>query len=107
MSFIEERLLKETIVYALETALTTSGDAQYGSTQTARARVEHYQTVVRGVEEENLLSSHRAVVAVELPVRTRVWLDGVDTTAANALTVIESKGGRSLRGSACYEVLLR
>lgn len=104
MSFIEERLLKETIAYALPDGL--DGNAMsYAAPQTIKAAVRRKQTIVRNIDGDERVGSVEIASVVELPEHTRVWLDGVETIAASALVVIHPESRRGFRGEVYHKAV--
>ncbi len=98
------RMMPDIISYALPAALDGNSLA-YGEVQTTTAAVRRKQTVVRTIDGDELVGSIDVATVVELPEHTRVWIDGVETIADNALVVIHPESRRGFRGDVYYKAV--
>lgn len=97
-------LLDTTITVEPLTGANTYGDPTYGPAVTQSARVEVVSDVVRGVNDEELYTTHRVAVVVEIPLHSRITLAAREGSAIKRVARVE--GGHDFGGSSLYELRL-
>lgn len=73
-------LLTDTITFAAQSG-RSGWNATVGSQATAPARVELVNETVRGVDDEEVIITHRIATQAPLAVGTRVWVPGASTAS--------------------------
>lgn len=91
-------LLDVTITYALQSG-RSGWDATIGAQSTAPARVEQNQELVRGVDDEEVITTHKIATEADLPEGARVWLPGANTADVGASVQVKTRRVASPPGS--------
>jgi hypothetical protein len=98
------RLLDTTVTVEPCTGASTYGDPTYGTAVVYPARVETVSDVVRGVNDEEIYTTHRVALLEAVPVHSRVTLAAREGSAVKR--VARAEGGHSFGGDALFELRL-
>lgn len=93
-------LMKSTITIASVTGRDSYGKALYGAQRTARARVEAMRRMVRKVNGDEAVASHRIYTCDQVLLTDRIWLPGANTASAEASNVPLAVAASSTPGGA-------
>lgn len=98
MSWLD-RHLSDTVQYGALTGRNNDGDPTFAAYTPIAARVERDQTIVRGVNDEEIIASWRMATTVPLIMHSRVLVSGEVKT----LQIVSQESGASLGGATIYE----
>ena len=76
-------LMTQDITFSTKTGRSASGDPTYSAQTTIKARWEKRARMIINVEGNEEAAEGRLITETEIPLLSRVWLEGADTTDAN------------------------
>lgn len=94
-----QRMMRQAIALERVTGLSISGDRTYGAPEQMAARVEEASAVIRDLDGEEVLITHRVALIAQVGTGDRVTLpDGV------VRYVRSTRRGQTAQGGAAYTI---